>query len=212
MFQLNDVRYKDILDIKEVSIKPNKVTAIIGASGSGKTTLVKLFNQLISQDSGSITYNDKPIEELDTIELRKEVVMLSQTPAIFEGNIRDNLLIGLTFSGKEAASDEDLKKTLKMVKLDKQLDDDAESLSGGEKQRVAFARVILMDAPVYLLDEPTSALDDETEAIVMDRFIEEARKNSKSVIMITHSKKVAEDYSDEIIQMSEINRGEPEHA
>lgn len=212
MFQLNDVTYKDILNIKNVSIKANKITAIIGASGSGKTTLVKLLNQLISQDSGSITYQNKPIDAFDPIELRKEVVMLSQTPAIFDGNIRDNLLIGLKFSGKEAAKDDELKKALEKVKLDKSLDDDADSLSGGEKQRVAFARVILMDAPVYVLDEPTSALDDETEAIVMDRFIEEARKNNKSVIMITHSKKVAEDYSDEIIQMSDINKKELEHA
>lgn len=207
MFQMSNVIYKDILNIKKVDIPPGKVTTIIGESGSGKTTFMKLLNRLISHDEGSILYNNHPIEEFDPIQLRKQVVMLSQTPAIFEGTIRDNLLIGLKFSGKAPVDDADMVKTLDMLKLHKDLEDDADSLSGGEKQRVAFARVILMDAAIYLLDEPTSALDDETETLVMERFISHARENDKTIIMVTHSKKVAEEYSDQIIQMKDINEG-----
>ena len=81
MFTLKNVKYKNILDLVDISFKEGIVTAILGESGGGKTTLLKLLNQLISQDSGSIKYNDQAIESYHPIELRRQVVMLPQTPA-----------------------------------------------------------------------------------------------------------------------------------
>ncbi|TCP23413.1 putative ABC transport system ATP-binding protein [Scopulibacillus darangshiensis] len=205
MFQIRNVTYKDILNIKTVDIGSQEVMTFFGESGSGKTTLMKLLNQLISFDEGDILYNGRSVLDYDPIELRRQVVMLAQTPAVFAGNIRDNLLIGMKFSEKEPANDSTLVDALKMVRLHKDLDGGVDSLSGGEKQRLAFARVILMDAPVYLLDEPTSALDDDTESLVMDRFFDYARENGKTVVMVTHSKKLAEEHSDKMILMKDIN-------
>jgi len=98
MFDLEKVKYKNILDIEKLHIEKNKVTCIVGESGSGKTTLLKLFNKLISPDGGEIKYLDKSIHDIDSVQLRREVVMLPQSPAIYEGSVKENLLIGLKFS------------------------------------------------------------------------------------------------------------------
>lgn len=206
MFKIRNVTFKDILNISSMDLPLQQVSTLFGESGSGKTTLMKLLNQMISYDSGSIYYNDQLITEIDPIKLRREVVMLSQTPAIYDGSIRDNLQIGLRFSGKKDADEAQLKEALAMVQLKKDLEEPADTLSGGEKQRVAFARVILMGANVFLIDEPTSALDEKTESNVMDQFIQYVREKKKTVIMVTHSKSVAETFSDHVFHMSEFNR------
>lgn len=170
MFILKDVTYKDILQIPYLEIHKEKITCIIGESGSGKSTLLRMLNDLQSPTSGSIHYKGAPISSYPPIHLRREVVMLGQTPPIFEKTVKDNLLIGLRFSEKPFPSDEQLQQALATVSLEKDLEDNASSLSGGEKQRLSLARVLLMDPPVYLLDEPTSALDADTEKRVMKQF------------------------------------------
>lgn len=211
MFSFKEVKYKDILNIKSLTLKKHTVTSIVGQSGSGKTTLLRLLNKLISCDSGEIFYNNQPLSSITSVDLRREVVMLPQTPAIFNGSIKDNLLIGLKFSEKSPVSDEKLHKMLKLVNLQKELSQDAEKLSGGEKQRVALARVILMEPEVLLLDEPSSALDEETEHMIIEALVNYTKENNKTLIMVTHSKKVASRFSDEIIEIKKdmiINDGE----
>ncbi|MFC4618832.1 ATP-binding cassette domain-containing protein [Camelliibacillus cellulosilyticus] len=94
MFRLRHVKYKDILNIPNLDIEAGKVTSIVGESGSGKTTLLKLLNQLISCDEGEVFYNDVNVQTIDSIQLRRQVVMLGQTPVMFEGTVRENLAIG----------------------------------------------------------------------------------------------------------------------
>ena len=205
MFNFKNVKYKDVLDIKDLHIEKNKITCIVGESGSGKTTLLKLFNKLISPDKGEIKYMDKNLRDFDSVKLRREVVMLPQSPAIYEGSVKDNLLIGLKFSEKDEVAQEDsLKKILKEVSLNKNLQDNAEKMSGGEQQRLALGRIILLDPNVYLLDEPSSALDEETEYLVIEKMVDHVRKNKKTLIMVTHTKRIAEEFADNIV---EVNKG-----
>jgi putative ABC transport system ATP-binding protein len=199
MFVLKNVKYKNILDINNLEIKENLTTCIVGESGSGKTTLLRLLNKMISCDSGEIYYNNKPLSEIDSVILRRSVIMLPQSPAIFKGTVRDNLLMGLNFSEKPAVSDEILKITLNTVKLNKDINDNADKLSGGEKQRLALGRILIMNPDVLLLDEPSSALDEDTENIIIEALVDFSRKNQKTLVMVTHSKSVAERFSDEII-------------
>ena len=205
MFILKDVIYKDILHIPYLQIQKEKITCIIGESGSGKSTLLRMLNDLQSPTSGTIEYNGKLISDYPPIQLRRDVVMLGQTPPIFDGTVKDNLLMGLRLSEKPFPNDDALRSALQTVSLDKQLEDSASSLSGGEKQRLAFARIVLMDPPVYLLDEPTSALDSDTERRVMKQFTELARKKKKTVIFITHSQQLPKEIADDIIEISKTN-------
>ncbi|WP_163537913.1 ABC transporter ATP-binding protein [Gracilibacillus sp. YIM 98692] len=204
MFTVNGLIYKNILHIDKLEIPDHKIICLFGESGSGKSTLLKMFNQMLSPDDGEITYKSQPIQEFPSVELRREVVMLGQDPIVFDETVRENLQKGLEFAERELEDDQTLIKMLGKLKLDKSLDEDASKLSGGEKQRIALARVLLMKAEVYLMDEPTSALDENTEHLVMDVFTEFIRTHQKTAVMVTHSKEVAEKYADQVVYMSDI--------
>ncbi|EQB85762.1 putative ABC transport system ATP-binding protein [Clostridium punense] len=202
MFLLKAVKYKNILNIEELAIPSGKITSIVGSSGSGKTTLLQHLNKLISPDSGNICYFNEPINTMSSVDLRRKVVMLSQNPVIFTGTVKENLLMGLKFSEKPYAQDSELEKVLEMVELKKPLGANAEELSGGEKQRLALGRVILMNPEVFLLDEPSSALDEETENLIIGKLTSFVKANNKTLIMVTHSKGIALKFSDNIIEIS----------
>ena len=201
MFEFHDVNYKDILHIDHLSINKNETTCIIGPIGSGKSTCLRLLNKLISPTSGYISFNGDDIANIETISYRRRIPMLSQSALTFSGTIRDNFLMGRKFQNKDKLDDKILQMAMEDVKLDKSLDDDISDLSGGEKQRVAIARLILCDAEVYLLDEPSSALDDITEDFVIKTVVDLAKRDGKTIIYVTHSNAMAENYSDRIIKI-----------
>ncbi len=203
MFVLTGVKYKDILDIDKLSIPAFQVTCILGESGSGKTTLIKLLNRMLSYDSGEIMLDGKSLNTLSPIELRRKVIMLSQNPAIFSGTIKDNLLIGLKFSEKPLVPDQDLVEILEMIHLKKSLEENAENLSGGEKQRIALGRVLITKPDILLLDEPSSALDENTENFIIEKIKDYTKQNNKTLIMVTHSKKAAYQFADYLITLSQ---------
>lgn len=201
LFSLHDVRFRDILDIPYLEIPGGKVTCIVGRSGSGKTTLMKLFNRMVTPDAGTIHFEGTPITDIEPIQLRRRVVMLAQTPVMFEGTVRDNLEIGLRFAGKPLLDDEDLRQLLSVMDLNKDLNEDASSLSGGEKQRVAFARVLAMRPEVALLDEPSSALDEGTERTIIDRVVSGAQEYGITLVIVTHARALAERIADWLIEL-----------
>lgn len=203
MFVLENVKYKDIIDIDNLTINAGEITSITGKSGSGKSTLLKLLNKIISPDSGTIYYKDKDIEKIDTIDYRRSVPMLAQFPIIYDGNIKDNLLMGLKFSDQNSKDDEKLLDALKKVELDKKLDDNPRDMSGGEKQRLSIARIMLMDTEVILLDEPSSSLDSDTEYKIIKLISQNIKSQNKTMIYITHSQKIAEEFSYTLIVLNE---------
>ncbi|MCQ6963938.1 ABC transporter ATP-binding protein, partial [Methanolobus chelungpuianus] len=104
-------------------------TVIVGESGSGKSTLLRLLNRMVNPTEGEIFYNGKNIREINPVNLRRKVVMLPQNPIMFPGTIKDNLLIGFKFSEKPLVDDNKLNEAMKIVKLDKKLDDKVDKLS-----------------------------------------------------------------------------------
>lgn len=202
MFEFIDVHYDNILDLPHLVLGTEQVTSLVGASGSGKTTVLRLLNKMISPTRGRILFQGEDLTQRDSVRHRRDVVMLSQSPAIFEGTVGDNLRAGSRFQEKEPPGDGDLKRLLEQVRLAKPLDEAADKLSGGERQRLALARVLLLEPRVYLLDEPSSALDEETEQLIFDMLTAHVRAAGKTIIMVTHSKAMARTYSDTIIEMS----------
>jgi putative ABC transport system ATP-binding protein len=203
MFEFINVKYKDVLDLPTLYIEKEKITTLVGASGSGKTTILRMLNKMISPTKGRIMFDGTDLRQINSVAHRRHVIMLSQSPAMFEGSIRDNLNAGLRFQERELPSDETLYQILEQVKLKKSLESSVNTLSGGEKQRLALGRVLLLNPEVYLLDEPSSALDDETEEIVIQMLTKHVRKEKKTIVMVTHSKAIAEKYSDTIIEIYE---------
>lgn len=190
MFELKNIKFKDILSIEHLSIDDNGLTMIMGPSGSGKSTLLKMLDNLISPDSGDILYKGDNIKTYKAHALRRKVIMQSQFPAIFEGDVRENLNIARKFSDMDALDDANLKELLDIVLLDKELNDNPKDFSGGEKTRLSIARVLAMDAEVYLFDEPTSSLDEETEYKLISNVIKYLKEREKKIIMVSHSKKL----------------------
>lgn len=201
MYQFDQVTFRDILRIGRLHIPKGHITCITGESGSGKSTLLRLLNQLISADSGTILFRNRPIEEWSPVELRRRAVMVPQQPVLFGDTVRDNMQAGLRFAEKPPAPHSLLKEALDQVHLHKELDADAHKLSGGEKQRLSLARALLMDPDVYLLDEPSSALDEGTEDRVIGAFAASARRNGRTLVMVTHSKRIAEEYGETVVEI-----------
>ncbi|KML46306.1 ABC transporter ATP-binding protein [Cytobacillus firmus] len=205
LFAIRELRVNNIINVNHLDIKKDKVTCITGESGAGKSTLLKTLNKMITPDSGEIFYKGTSLKEIDSVQHRRKVIMLSQVPLIFPGTIKDNLIMGYKLNGKKPCDDEILKQALHNMQMTKELHGDAGTLSGGEKQRLALARILLLKADVYLLDEPTSALDEDTEMMILEYFIREIKKKQASLLMITHSNTVNEQFAEERIYLSQSN-------
>ncbi|MFM9413456.1 ATP-binding cassette domain-containing protein [Peptococcus simiae] len=201
MFELRGVQFKGILHIPDLEIEEGAVTSIVGSSGSGKTTLLRMLNKMISPDRGTIYWQSRDLADLDAVDLRRQVVMLGQRPVIFPGTVADNLQLGRQLADQASAEEGALRQVLAQVALDKALEESAKDLSGGEGQRLALGRILLMDPAVYLLDEPSSALDEQTAVEVIGALVRQVRAKGKTLVMVTHAPAIAESYSDRIISL-----------
>ena len=181
---------KKILKDISFNLDAGKSIAIVGPSGSGKSTIVNLIPRLYDVDSGSVTFDGIDVRKLDLSFLRNQVGVVSQETYLFNGTIRDNLLYA-----KPDATEEDMVEALKKAniwdfieKQEKGIDTEVGNrglkLSGGEKQRISIARIILKDPTIFIFDEATSALDSISEKKIQDAIDPIIR--SKTSILIAH--------------------------
>lgn len=173
-----------------LQINKNQSIALVGNSGGGKSTTVSLLPRFYDVLSGKITIDGIDIKNVSLESLRNLISIVFQDNFLFNGSIRDNILLG-----KPEATEEEIAIAIKSAYLDefvagleKGLDTEIGErgmlLSGGQKQRVAIARAFLRNAPILVLDEATSALDNKSEAIVQ-QAIENLMVN-KTVLIIAH--------------------------
>jgi putative ABC transport system ATP-binding protein len=201
-FVLRDVRYRDLLEIPDLEIPANSLYCITGESGAGKSTLLKLLNNMITCDRGSIAFGGEDILSTDPVALRREVVMVPQSPFILPATVMDNIAMAFRFAQKTIPPAGDISSLLAGLGLPVPLERDAASLSGGEKQRLALVRALLLDPAVLLLDEPTAALDEETSEKVMGVLSGRVKKDGKTVIMVTHARGIADGYGDYVLNLT----------
>ncbi|MFC6348229.1 ABC transporter ATP-binding protein [Vagococcus carniphilus] len=178
---------KNILKNISFQVKEGDLITISGPSGSGKSTLLKLIANMIRPTSGDIYFNDKKIDLYLSTDYRKEVSYFFQNPVLFGETVRDNLTFpyeirNLSFDETKAIS------LLESVKLTSDyLNKSIDSLSGGEKQRIAFVRNLLFQPKVLLLDEVTSALDHENRQIIYN-IIHSLNQNKQiTILWVTHN-------------------------
>jgi ATP-binding cassette subfamily B protein len=176
LLELSDVRFAyssrpetPALDGVNLAIQPGENVALVGSSGAGKSTLFDLVLRFYDPQSGSVLLDGIDIRELDPQLLRSHIAIVSQQPAMFTGNVWDNIRYG-----RPDASDDEVRAAAESAfahefieKLpegyDSYLGESGIRLSGGQRQRIAIARAILKDPEILLLDEATSALDAESE-------------------------------------------------
>jgi ABC-type methionine transport system ATPase subunit len=179
------------------------VQMIIGPSGSGKTTLLRLLNKLEACDEGKIFYARTDFDDIPPRQLRKDIGMVFQTPALFRGTIIDNIAFGPRLYQENISKDIG-KNYLQVVGLgDIDPNRDVETLSLGQQQRVSFARALANEPKVLLLDEPTSALDPSTANNLLDLIRKINHQLGLSIIMVTHLMEHAKRIADTICFLSQ---------
>lgn len=180
---------REILHGADLTFPAGSFTAIVGESGCGKSTVASILLGRNKGYGGSVTVGGRELREIDESGLMEKLTYIGHQSYLFKGTVRDNLQMG-----KPNADDNAMWKALEQVRLadflrgeqglDTMLQEKGGNLSGGQCQRLALARALLHDSPVYIFDEATSNIDVESENDIMERIHELARH--KTVILISH--------------------------
>ena len=184
------------LDLYTDGFLPGTSYLIGGSSGSGKSTMVKLLVDFFSPSEGKLTFNGFDSTKIDKHVLRSYVNYVPQTPYIFSGTIKENLLLG----SRPDITEEDVLKACQIAEIgseieqlplqfETKMDENAKILSGGQKQRLTIARALLSPAKVLIFDEATSGLDTITEKKVVDNLM---KLKDKAIIFIAHRLAIAQ--------------------
>lgn len=176
---------------KPLEIQPGERIAVLGPIGAGKSTLLRLLSGMYQPLSGRVLIDGLDLSHVHRQVISDHIGYLQQDHRLFQGTLRENLLIGLPDPGDEA-----IKQALQRTGLDKvvaahpkgldrAINEGGKGLSGGQKQLLAFTRLVLTDAKILLLDEPTATMDDEQERRCLQVLAEEAQKG-KTMVIVTH--------------------------
>lgn len=218
-----------VLTDVSLTVEPGEVFTVVGPSGTGKTTLLRLLAAFQPPDSGTVAWEGADIwslPEADRLAVRRRMSMVFQEPSLFNAPVHRNVTYGtrireswrerVTRLLRELAGDRHLppvaRDALETVDLVDKVDQNALSLSGGEAQRVAFARALAVDPDVVLFDEPTSNLDPRNTA-KLENAIVRARERGVGVVVATHDMHQAERISDRVGFLLEgelVETGPPE--
>jgi ABC-type proline/glycine betaine transport system ATPase subunit len=185
--------------LRELSTRiPPGPTCVAGPSGSGKSTLLRLLNRLSDAESGVVRFRGTDVREPDPLELRREVVLVPQLPALLEGTVADNIRFAAGLAGR----DPDIERLLDLAGLDPSFADrEGSKLSVGEQQRAMLARALALDPRVLLLDEPTSALDPAARDAVERTLLDLRQRLSLSYVLVTHDEAQAERLADTVVHL-----------
>ena len=172
-----------------MEIEKGKKVALVGETGSGKSTIIKLISGLISTEQGSVEIDDKNLLNINLNSYYDHLSYLSQESPIFDGTLRENIILDKTIK------DEEIEKVLELVclkdfysklpdGLNSQMGEKGVMVSGGERQRIALARLFFDNSQIIILDEATSAMDNITEKLVMDNIYKNLK--DKTMVIIAH--------------------------
>lgn len=196
--------FNELITYRDIQIQKNKANFIVGKSGTGKSTLLRLFNSTLSPSSGNIFYAEKDINEIDTIALRQEVLLISQSVYLFDESIRENFKQFYEYRDLTPPSEEEMKYFLELCCVPFSLDSNCTIMSGGERQRVYIAIFLSLNPRVLMLDEPTSALDKQNSKNVMENILTYCKENEITVIVVSHDSNLTEMFAENIIEIGEV--------
>ena len=190
-----------ILENINLSVDRGEVLALIGPTGAGKTTLLRIIDLLEVPGAGEIYFDGKciPRSGKQRLEIRRRMSFIHQKPQVFNLSVYDNVACGLGWRGEERNSIAGkVDHILEMVGLEDYKDRNARILSGGEVQRVALARSLVLEPEVLLLDEPTANLDPVSTAKIEQLISYIARQHNTTMIIATHDMSQGQQLADRI--------------
>lgn len=190
VYRYGDEKTQPALLVRQLNIKAGEKIAVLGKNGSGKSTLLQALSGLMFADSGDVLLDNLAMAHIDPADIRRDVGLVTQNARLFHGTLLENITIGAP-----QATPEQILAALKMVgaddfirRLPKGLDhvvlEGGLGLSGGQKQSLLLARLLIRDPSVLLLDEPTAAMDEATERQFIDRLRDYSR--NKTLVIATH--------------------------
>jgi ATP-binding cassette, subfamily B (MDR/TAP), member 1 len=175
-----------------ITIEKGQFVALVGASGCGKTSIISLLERFYDVQQGQILANGTDIADVNIYEYRKHLSLVAQEPTLFQGTIRENILLGVD---EDSVSEEQLHAVCRDASIHEfimslpdgyntEVGSRGVSLSGGQKQRVAIARALIRQPSLLLLDEATSSLDSESEKLVQAAF--ERAATGRTMVVVAH--------------------------
>jgi ATP-binding cassette, subfamily C, bacterial LapB len=199
-YVLSDIKFSygdnpPALVVPKLEIQPQERIAILGPIGAGKSTLLRLFSGLYHPQEGRVLLDNLDLAHINRQVVSQYVGYLQQDHRLFQGTLRENLLIGMPDPGADALLDAMRRTGMDRFVashpkgLDRAISEGGKGLSGGQKQLVAFTRLVLCSPSVMLLDEPTATMDDEQERRCLQVLAQEAQAG-KSMVIVTHKPSV----------------------
>lgn len=187
--------------LKNINIifEPERINVLLGPNGAGKTSLFRQLAMLDKPSSGEVFYNNRPVSKMRATEKtagRRKLGFVFQNPLMLGGTVYDNVTYGLKVRGIKIDRNK-VEKLLLKVGLLKKIEQDAKELSGGEKQRLSIARVLMPEPEWFLFDEPTVNLD-PVSVRAIENIISELSKSKKTVILATHNLRQARQFGKKI--------------
>ncbi|MBM9518571.1 ABC transporter ATP-binding protein [Desulforhopalus vacuolatus] len=186
----------EVLREVSLSVEAGEMTAIIGASGSGKTTLLQILGTLDTADSGELYFRDellskRPADKLAAFR-NKEVGFIFQFHHLLpDFTALENVMMPGLIGGSKRKLRERAETLLDRVELSERSDHKVAELSGGEQQRAALARALIMEPAILLADEPTGNLDERAGELVFDLLASLCREQKLTTVMVTHNRELA---------------------
>ncbi len=188
-----------------LTFEESKLTVLIGPSGCGKTTTLKMINRLIERTSGDILFDEKSIDQMNRIQLRRQIGYAIQNIGLFiHMSVFDNIaVVPRLLKWPEKKIKNRVEELLELVNLDPEVHmyKYPAQLSGGQKQRIGVARSLAADPEVILMDEPFGAIDPINREKLQDAFIEIQEKIKKTIVFVTHDIREAIKLGDKIVIM-----------
>ncbi len=206
MKAVNKIYDKEVLKVDHLLVTKGCIYGIIGPSGSGKSTLLRIINLLTSPSSGELFYNSQPapVNGTDKLALQRKMALVFQQTLLFKDTVWNNVAFGLQARGfPKAMIKERVDSLLEQVGLKEFASRRADTLSGGEAQRVAISRAVAFEPELLLLDEPTANLDPGNIELIEDMITNLAQAKNITVIMVTHNIFQARRIANQVIFINE---------
>ena len=189
IYRIEDLRHtyagRTVLDIRDLSVRPGEILALVGPSGAGKSTLLRLLNFLETPSSGRIIYRGRPASGRVPLDIRRQVTTVFQRPVLLRGSVHANVAYALAL--RRLHQGDRVDEMLESVGLQLLAQASAHTLSGGEMQRVALARALVIQPQVLLLDEPTANLDPYNVTLIEDAIRRDNANHGTTVVLVTHN-------------------------